>query len=490
MKGRRGSLRNLLVVMGAIGPIPLAALTLAPLFTDNMVLQRDTKVPVWGSDQPATEVRVTFGQQSVRTVADASGRWMVRLQPMEASSTPRELVITGSSTLTVSDVLVGDVWLCSGQSNMEKPLGQKQGQRPTENFQQTLQSAGDPLIRIFQVPHYGRVKKGAWQMRWLACSAEALVESEFSATGYYFARTLREHSPIPLGIIHSSFGGSMIEAWIPSGQLEEDPVLKKLLRRRYFAWVDGVQATELYQSMIQPLVPFALKGFLWYQGEANAMYAESSIYTRKMQALIHSWRKAWNRPEAPFLFVQLAPFNYSEWDKFPRQLTPEALPLFREAQAAALAVPQTGMVVTTDLGGRARDIHPIRKREVGERLAWLALNKAGHPGHKELPESPCYAASRISGGEIIVDFSGTGTGLQTRDNEPPTGFVIAGRDKVFHPAAARLDGSSVRLSAPEVPDPVAIRFAWNETANPNLVSSAGLPVTPFRTDNWEIQNEK
>ena len=316
------------------------------------------------------------------------------------------------------------------------------------------------------------------------------MESEFSAAGYYFARTVRTHGEIPVGLIHSSFGGSMIEAWIPAAGLQADPVLEPLLHRRYFAWVEGVQATELYRSMIQPLVPFALKGFLWYQGEANAMYAEEKIYSRKMQALIHSWRKAWQQPEAPFLFVQLAPFNYSEWDKFARQLTPEALPLFREAQDAALAIPGTGMVVTTDLAGNARDIHPVRKREIGERLAWLSLNIALPPEKKEFPQSPRHTGSRILDGGITLEFSNTGKGLRTRDGAAPTGFAIAGPDKVFYPAQARTDGNPVRLTSPEVPAPVAVRFAWHETANPNLVSPEGLPVTPFRTDNWEIQNEK
>ncbi|MEX0331821.1 MAG: sialate O-acetylesterase [Puniceicoccaceae bacterium] len=478
----------LLMVFWTISQATLSALNLPPVFSDHMVLQRDSIVRVWGTDLPGTKVTVTFGQQAVNTVTEDSGKWMAELQPMETSAEPREMTIRGSRSIVFQDVLVGDVWLCSGQSNMEKPLGEKKGQRPTEDYQAALATADDPLIRLFQVPRYGRVKNEASELRWLPCSAESLEATAFSAAGYYFARTLREHRDTPVGIIHSSFGGSMIEAWIPPKYLQSDPVLKSQLHRQYFAWVEGVQVTELYQSMIQHLVPYSLKGFLWYQGEANVMYAEGAVYTRKLQALIHSWRNLWQRPQAPFLFVQLAPFNYSEWDKFARQLTAEALPLFREAQTATLAVPGTDMVVTTDLAGSARDIHPTRKREVGQRLAWLALNIDG--AGESFGKSPRYRRSRILDGAILVEFMDAPGGLKTRDGQSATGFTISGPDKIFHPATVAIDGDSIRLSSPNVANPVAVRFAWHETANPNLVSMKGLPVAPFRTDNWEIQNEK
>ena len=464
-----------------------AAISMPAIFSDHMVLQQGQPVPLWGTAEAGESLEIRFHETRVLVQADAAGNWKAFLPPMAGSAKPGTLTVTGSTTRVFKDVLVGEVWLASGQSNMEKPIGEKKGQSPTRDHETVLRNARDTGIRLFQVPHYGEVKKPDWEMRWLVCTPETLRSSGFSAVGYHFARTLREKTDVPVGVIHSSFGGSMIEAWMPEAAFRGNPLLEPLLQRRFFAWVEGVQATELFGSMIFPLAPYGLRGFLWYQGEANVMYAESAIYTRKMQALIHGWRKAWNAPEAPFLYVQLAPFNYSEWDKFPRQLTPEALPLFREAQAAALAVPGTGMVVTTDLAGEARDIHPVQKAEVGERLARLFHAMRDNTGQSR---NPRLGRALIDADQFVLKFHHTSGHLQTRDGEPVTGFEIAGADRRFHPAVAVIDESRVRVRSPQVSRPVAVRFAWHETANPNLVSGGGLPVTPFRTDNWTIKNEK
>jgi len=468
-----------------------ADVSLPPLFCDHMVLQRDQPVPVWGTADPGESVTVEFNGQSSTTVAVADSTWRVMLHPLAASAEPASLVVHGKNHIEIQDVLVGEVWLCSGQSNMEKPIGKQGGQQPTENHEQVIAMANHPLIRLFQVPKSGEVTNSDWQMQWLPCSPDSLSGSRFSAVGYFFAKHLQERLKIPVGVINSSFGGTMIEAWTPGVAFGEDPLLAPLLYRRFFAWVEGVQATELYTSMIAPLVPYGLRGFLWYQGEANLMYAESAEYTRKMMALVKAWRNAFDRPDAPFLFVQLAPFNYSAWDKFPRQLTEQALPLFWEAQTKALAIPDTAMAVITDLAGNARDIHPVRKREVGERLAALAedmLQETGSTGGRH--KSPLFEKAHIKGRHLVVEFRYAEGGLKTRDGNTPTGFQIAGPDQTFYPASAIIHQHKVQLSSPEVEHPVAVRFNWLETASTNLVSQSGLPATPFRTDNWPIINEK
>ena len=317
------------------------------------------------------------------------------------------------------------------------------------------------------------------------------MSTEFSAAAYYFGRELVRALGVPVGLIHSSFGGTQIEAWMPAAAFASDPALRDLVNVHYFAWVKGVQPTELYHSMIAPLVPYPLRGFLWYQGESNVMQADGAIYAAKQRALIASWRAAWGEPEAPFYYVQLAPFDYSRWDKFPKLLTPEALPLFWEAQTAGLAVPHTGMVVTTDLVRDFHDIHPTDKRDVGLRLARLALTETY--GRRDLLAlSPGYAAMRErADGGIEVRFADAGTGLASRDGRPLDGFTVAGADQRFVPAAAAIEGRDrVIVSSGQVAHPVAVRFGWDETAHPNLVNSAGLPAIPFRTDSWPVTNER
>ncbi len=485
-------LRNVFSITALLAISPLQAeVSLPPIFSDHMVLQRNQPVRVWGKADPGEVVTVGFKDQVLQATTGDDARWEVILDPMEASYDPAQLTVSGINRIELADILVGEVWLCSGQSNMEKPMGEQHGQLPTENYEQEIARAGYPGIRLFQYPHYGKVSSPDWQLKWLRCSPESLASSRFSAVGYYFARKVHLEADVPVGIIHSSFGGTMIEAWMPSSAFHRDPLLEPLLYRKYFSWVDGVQATDLYQSMIEPMVPFTLHGFLWYQGEANLMYSESTIYARKMKALIQAWRDAFQQPGAPFLYVQLAPFNYSEWDKFPKRQTPEALPLFWEVQTSVLAYPDTGMVVTTDLAGDARDIHPVRKLEVGDRLASLALDYLPET-EKEAPHprSPMLEKVTIRDRHIILKFDTVDGDLKTRDGEKPDSFEIAGPDRVFHPASAVVRKDRVQLTSPQIEHPVAVRFGWDETANPNLVSATGLPVTPFRTDNWPIQNEK
>jgi sialate O-acetylesterase len=456
-------------------------------FSDHMVLQRDRPVNVWGEAAPGEAVTVEFAGQRKAAVATAAGRWSVALDPMPASAEPRTLTVRGRNTITFGDVLVGEVWLCSGQSNMEKPLGPRKGQKPTDHYRAEVERAEVPTLRLFEVPWYAKPKAGVTGLRWVPCTPETVMSTEFSAAAYYFGRELVRELGVPVGLIHSSFGGTQIEAWMPAAAFASDPALRDLINVHYFAWVPGVQPTDLYQSMIVPLEPYTLRGFLWYQGESNVMQADGAIYTAKQRALIASWRAAWGEPDAPFYYVQIAPFDYSRWDKFPKLLTPEALPLFWAAQTAGLAVPHTGMVVTTDLVRDFHDIHPTDKRDVGLRLARLALAKTY--GRRDLlAESPQWVAMRPArDGRVELRFDHTGTGLASRDGRPLNDFTVAGADRRFVPATAVIAGGDrVMVSSPQVARPVAVRFAWDETADPNLVNSAGLPAVSFRTDSWPV----
>jgi len=480
----------LLVSLLVLSPGARAEVACPPVFGDHMVLQRDRPVPVWGTAAAGEAVSVSFAGQTVSTVADATGRWSVALAPLAVSREGRTLAIRGENTLEFSDVLVGEVWLCAGQSNMEKPLGPRKGQKPTDDSEAEIAAADHPLLRLYQVPPGGKASDKVTTLRWIACTPETIVGTKFSAAGYFFGREIQRALDVPVGLIHASYGGTMIEAWMPPEAFASSPKLAPLRERRYFAWVDGVQATELFHSMVEPLVPFALRGFLWYQGEANCMDADDAIYAAKLGALIGSWRTRFDAASAPFYYALLAPFNYSEWEKFQKQLTPEALPLFWETQARALAVPHTALIVTTDLAGDARDIHPTNKRDVGLRFAQLALWRA-YPHDPDFPGFAQFVATEsLDGGRVRVRFKNTGGSLRSRDGLPLTHFAVAGRDKVFRPAIATIEGDTVIVASTEVALPLAVRFGWHETANPNLVNAAGLPVVPFRTDSWRVPIER
>ena len=484
------SLRPLLLVVLLVSVLR-ADLALPPIFGDHMVLQRDLPVAVWGTADPGAAVTVRFAGQEKTTTADANDRWLVRLDALPASAEPRELTITSRNQKSeienrkLQDVLVGEVWFCSGQSNMEKQLGPRRGQQPTDNYQEELTRADCPPLRLFQGIPAGKPKEGDLTLVWRPCSAEALTAMEFSAAAYYFGRELVRELGVPVGLIHSSFGGTRIEAWMPPEAFASDPALKGLETVPYDAWVKGVQATELYASRVAPYVPFTLRGWLWYQGEANVMNAEHLEYAAKMRALIASWRAAWGRPDAPFYFAQLAPFTYSRQKSWKKQLGPDALPAVWEAQAAVLDMPHTGIIPTTDLVANVKDIHPTNKRDVGLRFARLALAEtydkpvAAQPARFQALRRPLFSK------KLELTFT-PAAGLRSRDDQPLTHFQIAGDDRKFHPAEAVLKGGKIVVSSLSVPKPVAVRFAWDETANPNLVNAAGLPVLPFRTDNWPL----
>jgi len=463
-----------------------ANIILPKILGHNMVLQRNKPVPVWGTAVKGEKVTVTFGGQTKTTVANDSGRWEVKLSPMKASETPREMVIKGQNTIVLKNILVGEVWLCSGQSNMEYAMRKNsklqntvRGAHPVED---DLLTANNTNIRIFLVRRK-YMSPDSTHTGWSPAIASEALLKDFSAAGYFFAKNLFAKLHIPVGMISSAVPGSRIEPWIQAKKMNVAPKLKngKVLDP---LTADGGEAGKFYSTMIQPVVPFALKGFLWYQGESGCFLNENIRYAYKQKALIESWRADWNDPQAPFYFVQIAPYTYSG-AKDVRPHTTDNLPEFWEAQALLLKLPRTGMITITDLVDSIVDLHPGYKWEVGRRLSLVALNKTY--GFKDLVCSgPTFKSLKVVKNNIELTFLNIGGGLISRDGKPLTWFSIAGADGKYYPASAQIKGDKVVLTSSEVPNPVNARFAWNEAAQSNFINKDGLPAVPFRSDNpWE-----
>jgi sialate O-acetylesterase len=423
------------------------------LFSDNMVLQQGQPVPVWGTATDGEKVTVKFARQTVTTTAK-DGQWMVKLKPMPANASPQTMTITGANTVEVKNVLVGEVWIASGQSNMQWPL------RQTEDAAAAIAAADNSQLRLFTVP---RVIAGVPQRdvnaQWQLCTPATVPE--FSAVAYYFGRDLRQTRKVPVGLIHASWGGTPAEAWTPRETLLANPTLAPLLEAKPRNPQNA--ATVLYNAMIAPLHPFAMQGVIWYQGESNSGRAKE--YQTLFPAMIQSWRESWQR-EFPFLFVQIAPH---------KGMTPE----IREAQLLTWQkTPKTAMVVITDHGD-ANDIHPQAKAPVGERLALAA--RAIAYGEGIAYSGPVVRQVQIVGGKAILSFNHLGGGLVAKDGDLK-GFTVAGPDKAFVPATATIRGDRIVVGSDEVSRVVAVRFGWANVPDVNLFNKAGLPATPFRTD--------
>jgi len=447
-----------------------AAIKLPAIIGNNMVLQRDEPLPIWGWDAPDTKVTVTIGETSVTATADGQGKWQVQLPAMPAGG-PHTMTIAGTDSVKLENILVGEVWLCSGQSNMEWSVN------ASLNAQQEIAAADHPQIRHIKISHVPAdkpqddVASSGWQL------SSPQTAGGFTATGYFFARHLQEQLNVPVGLIGSNWGGTRIEPWTPPVGFGAVPALKdiadnldKFPSKNPDGSLNHQTPLALYNGMIAPLVPYGIRGALWYQGESNN--GEGMLYSEKMKALIAGWRALWNKPELPFYFVQLAPFRYGG--------SPESLPGIWEAQVATLSVPNTGMAVTVDISD-IKDIHPKNKQDVGKRLALWALAKLY--GKNDLVFSgPLYKSMTVEGNKIRLAFDHVGGGLSSRDGQPLTWFTIAGEDKNFVPAKAEIDGATVVVSADNVAQPVAVRFGWHQEAEPNLSNKEGLPASPFRTD--------
>jgi sialate O-acetylesterase len=511
------SLVGLLAGCVAPGPsAPATPVTLAPIFSDHAVLQAGMPVPVWGDAGAGDSIAVAFHGQTAHAVADKDGHWVARLDPIAATAEAGDLTVTGQTTVTVHDVVVGEVWLCSGQSNMEFVVDDKSGPvYRAKNADEEVAAANFPLIRQFRVERtvaaapVTTVKTDGWKL------ASPQTVSHFTAVGYFFARDIHRATGEPVGIILTCWGGTAIESWISDPARNSTSLAATLNARwqkakaawppervaRYPAEMEAWRKAEteaaenhtknplhwpqppatddspalpggLYNGMIAPLEPYALRGFLWYQGEANTGHADE--YAELFRTLITSWRAAWGEGTPPFYFVQLANYanegqeNHRDWA------------MLRDAQTQTLALPATGMAVTIDIG-ETHNIHPRDKQEVGHRLALIA--RAQVYGIAPEVSGPMFAGATREGAALRVSFTHAGGELVER-NGPVTAMEIAGADQVFHEADVKIVGETLLVSSPDVPDPVAVRYAWTNAPVANLYNDSGLPAVPFRSDNW------
>ncbi|MEX0775102.1 MAG: sialate O-acetylesterase [Phycisphaeraceae bacterium] len=490
----------------------------------GMVLQREAAAPLWGWADPGETVTVTLGDTKLAPVqAGADGKWMVKLPPQKAGG-PVRITVAGKNTIELDDILFGDVWLCSGQSNMEM------SPQRIDNAVEEMGAARYPSIRLFSVGRkVAQTPQDDCEGQWQAC--DPITVRTFSAVGYFFGRDLHKELDVPIGLINSSWGGTPAEAWTPLATLQAEPEFATILQRtenyantypqlleKYEAdlarWEtvaalakeDGQPVPRkpnappktannpqlpavLYNARIHPLVPFAIKGAIWYQGESNAGRAWQ--YRTLLPAMITSWRQTWTaagqlepgQGDFPFGIVQLA--NYTKRLDQPAESTWAEL---REAQVlTAKNVPNCGLAVIIDIGD-AKDIHPTNKQDVGKRLALWALAQVYA---KDVEYSgPVYDTMKIEGNTIRLTFSHVKGGLVIKEGDTLKGFAIAGDDRKFVWADARIDGDSVIVSSPAAGQPVAVRYAWASNPECNLFNKADLPASPFRTDDWPLTTAK
>jgi sialate O-acetylesterase len=436
-----------LIVNAAIAISSQADVVPNPLFTAGAVLQRDIKLPVWGTAAEGEKVTIEFAGQRVTTRA-SQGKWLVHLQPLKASASPQTLSISGNNSLEIEDLLVGDVWLCSGQSNMEWPLAK------SANGRAVAAKADEPKIRLFEVATtQSLLPLDQAKGRWTPCKGKHAAS--FSAVAYYFGKELQAHLKIPIGLIGSYVGGSAADRWMSARALRALHIQPK-----------ERGPSSLYNGMIHPLQPYPIRGVIWYQGEANR--GRPSQYQKLFPALIADWREAWKQGPFPFLFVQLPPFN---------AIPPE----LREIQAGVWKnTARTGMVVITDHGSPT-NIHPPVKEPVGKRLALAA--RAISYGEQLVWSGPIYREMSILGHRAVIHFNSTGSGLTAMPaGDAIKGFTLAGNNGKFLPAEATIRGNQIEVSHPSIPQPVAVRYGWAAAPDLNLFNKEGLPAMPFRTD--------
>ena len=498
------SLSFAIVLVLAMSHAGLADVRLPKVIGSQMVLQREKPLKIWGWADTGEKVTVECAGSKETATANDKGEWLVTLPPMKAGG-PHTMTVSGNNTVTLTDILVGEVWIGSGQSNMEF------GVSGTNDAEKEIAAAKHPNIRLFLVPKtLSGIPKQDVTAEWKACSPTSVPS--FSAVLYFFGRKLQAELDVPVGLIASSWGGSRIEPWTPPvgfagvGSLSEISDSVRDLQLEYLQgleqgekkvdaeWLKSAKEatakkaliqpapgvdfpdhplggygspTAMFNAMIHPLVPFTVRGAIWYQGESNL--SDGMLYAEKKKALVEGWRSVWNDDELSFYWTQLAPFTYSG-DTL-------RLPRIWEAQTMAMSIPKTGMAVITDIGNLT-DIHPRNKQDVGRRLALCALAK--DYGKDLIYSGPIYKSMKVEGSKLRVSFDHVGEGLESRDGERLDWFEIAG-DGGYVPAKAVIDGKTVVVSSDKVKNPTAVRFAWNQLAEPNLRNQAGLMANAFRT---------
>jgi sialate O-acetylesterase len=458
-----------------------AQLKIAEVFSDNMVLQRDKPLTVWGRSAASKQVVVEFAGQQKNTAADTAGKWQVVLDPLKLSSAPQTLdVRSDGASVILQNILVGDVWLCSGQSNMEYPLDRKlkryaAPKKGIDEAEAELTKPKPASIRYLYVERtlnkIPLLPTAGW-----TDGNDTLVRYA-SAIGYFFAKDIFEKTNVPIGIISSTWGGTRIEQWQPDWSYRQSPVFKDSATSTNFK-IDGIHPGQMYHGLIEPLVPFAIKGVLWYQGESNAMIEDQATYPAKFELLVNTWRSLFKDKNLPFYYVQIAPFAYTA-RKDKKVHAPTLLPEFWEAQSKSLNLQNVGMAVTTDLVDNFSEIHPSYKWVIGRRLALWALEK-DYKIKQAAYSGPLYRSYKKKKNSIVLKFDHTGTGLTSSDGKPLTEFTIAGEDGRFVNATAVINANKVLVSSPGIKKPVMVRFAWHEKAQPNLFNKEGLPALPFR----------
>ena len=500
--------------------VNLAAEVRLPAFvSDHMVIQQGHPVAIWGWAGRGEEVTVRLADREQKARAGADGKWRVAFEPLRAGGGSLEMTVRGPKgpEIVVRDILVGEVWLCSGQSNMEWSMLAIASPTPE------ILRAEDPGLRLFQVPKRTSDRpEDDVETKWTLTTPDTV--RPFSAVAYYFGSELRRALHVPVGLVMSAWGGTAIEPWTPPAGYAAVPEVRPILdelegrledyRREldkalpaWDAWVregkkaaaanselprrpilpvhplDDPQApTSLYYGMIHPLIGFAIRGAIWYQGESNRN--DGLFYEKKMEALIRGWRMVWKLDDLAFYYVQLAPYNYAYGRETPTVDVPDflRLPLIWEAQSNILRLPNTGMAVVTDITD-LNDIHPRNKKDVGLRLAlWARAKTYGESGL--VYSGPSFKSMSVEGGRARLTFDHVGGGLIANDGQPLKWFEVAGEDRVFYKAEAAIEGETVVVWSSRVASPLVVRFGWHQLAVPNLANKEGLPASPFRTDRW------
>ncbi|HRQ49196.1 MAG TPA: sialate O-acetylesterase [Agriterribacter sp.] len=450
-----------------------ANIRLPGVLSNNMVLQQQSTVNLWGWSAPGEKIFITTSWSTITdsTMASGDAKWDIAVKTPAAGG-PYTITFKGNNTVVLHNIMVGEVWVCSGQSNMEWS-----SLNGLPQIEAGLPNSANTNIRFFHIPKTTALTpQEDCAATWAECNPETL--KSFSAVAYYFGKQLQQKLNVPIGLINTSWGGTPAEVWTPEEAVEKDPELK--------AAAATIGATNwwpnapgrAYNAMIAPVTPFNIAGAVWYQGESNT--GTASTYKKLMITLIDSWRKDWNR-DIPFYYVQIAPFAYGNKN---------IGALLREAQTQTLTHPNTGMAVITDLVDNVKDIHPKNKQDVGYRLAAWALAETYHKEGLAY-KSPMYKNMVVNKNKVTVYFNNAPNGLVVTGGEKKaTEFYIAGEDKNFLPADVKIEGDHVILSNKQIKNPVAVRFAFSNTAIANIFSKEGLPVNPFRTDNWEVDTGK
>lgn len=474
---------SLIVALVCCSLLSIANVTLPKIFGSNMVLQRNKPIAIWGRADAGEKVTVQFNKQVKKTKAGKDGAWKVELN-QETAGGPYQLIVVGKNTITLENVLVGEVWICSGQSNMEWTV------KNSDSAKREIRESDYPMIRHIKVPRTiaGTPAKditgGVWQ------KADSTTTGDFTAVGYFFARKLFKELNVPIGLINTSWGGTMVEAWTSREAFEKSEEFKNIFSTVPFSDIQAAAEkngkavspnaypTLLFNGMINPIIPFSIQGAIWYQGETNVGRAYQ--YRKAFPLMIQDWRQRFGQGDFPFYFVQLASFNASNGNTEKGSGWAE----LREAQTATLSLPNTGMAVTMDIG-QSKDIHPRNKQDVGARLAAIALNNIY--GIKMEFSGPLYQSFTTEGNKIVVSFTHAGKGLLVKDKYGYLkGFEIAGADKKFYYAKADVKDNQVIVYSDSVANPVAVRYGWaDDMPEVNLYNRDGFPASPFRTDTWK-----